>query len=163
MPITPRDPAEPPAGPDPAAATLANGVCAAPLLARGVCRLLEELGFATLTEFTLRSGRRVDVIGLDGAGQVLVVEIKTSVEDFRSDQKWPEYLDFCDLFYFAVPERFPRALVPEDSGLMIADAYGAVALRPAPLRKLNGSRRRAQTLRFGLAAAQRLTRLTDPR
>ncbi len=160
MPFTPRDPVE--TSPH-TAPSRADGACAAVLLARGVCRHLEELGYATLTEFTLRSGRRVDVIGLDGAGQVLVVEIKTSVEDYRSDRKWPEYLDYCDLFYFAVPERFPRDLLPEDCGLMAADAYGAVVLRPAPLRRLNGSRRRAQTLRFGLAAAQRLTRLTDPR
>ncbi|MCG8354462.1 MAG: MmcB family DNA repair protein [Kiloniellales bacterium] len=146
-----------------APAATGSGRAEAPALARGICRLLEDLGYATLTEFTLRSGRRVDVIGLDGAGQVLVAEIKTSIEDFRSDQKWPEYLAFCDLFFFAVPERFPREVLPEDSGLIVADPYGAVILRDSPLRKLNASRRRAQTLRFGLAAAQRLTRLTDPR
>lgn len=131
-------------------------------IARGVCRSLGELGFATLTEFTLRSGRRVDVIGLDLNGEIAIVEVKSCLADFRSDGKWPEYLDYCDRFYFAVAADFPREVLPEDCGLMVADAYGAAILREAPLARLNGSRRRAQTLRFALAAALRLGTLTDP-
>ncbi len=132
-------------------------------LARGVCRAFAELGLATLTEFTLRTGRRVDVIGLDPGGAVTIVEVKSSLEDFRSDGKWPEYLDHCDHFYFAVPDGFPLEVLPEDCGLLAADAYGAVILRPAPKRPLNGTRRRALLLRFATAAAQRLQRLTDLR
>jgi hypothetical protein len=132
-------------------------------LARGVCRALAELGLATLTEFTLRTGRRVDVIGLDPGGVVTIVEVKSSLEDFRSDGKWPDYLDYCDHFYFAVPDGFPLEILPEDCGLLAADAYSAVILRQAPKRPLNGARRRALLLRFAAAAAQRLHRLTDPR
>jgi hypothetical protein len=131
-------------------------------LARGVCRALAERGFGALTEFPLRSGRRVDVIGVNDRGDTVIVEIKTSVEDFRADQKWPEYLAFCDSFYFAVPTAFPRELVPEDCGLMIADAYGAVVLRAAPPLAMNGSRRRAQTARLAMLASLRLQRLLDP-
>lgn len=133
------------------------------LLARGVCRALAEHGLATLVEFTLSSGRRVDVIGLDRAGLITIVEIKTSLEDFRSDRKWPEYLEFCDHFFFAVPEGFPQEILPDDFGLMAADPYGAVILRESPVFQLNAARRKAQNLRFGLAAAQRLQRLIDPR
>lgn len=132
-------------------------------LARGVCRSLGELGYATLTEFMLRSGRRVDVMGIDPSGQVAIVEIKSSLEDFRSDGKWQEYLDFCDLFYFAVAAEFPREALPPDCGLLVADAYGAEVLREAPLLPLNAARRRAQTLRFALAAANRLGQIVDPR
>ncbi len=132
-------------------------------LARGVCRTLADMGIATLTEFTLRTGRRVDVIGLDPAGKVTIVEIMSSVEDFRGDHKWPEYLDFCDHFYFAVPDGFPIEILPEDCGLMAADTYAAVTLRDAPTLRLNAARRRAQSLRFALTAAQRLQRLIDPR
>ena len=132
-------------------------------LARGVSRSLRAHGFARLTEFTLRTGRRVDVIGLDDDGQVSIVEIKTSVADFRSDGKWHEYLDFCDHFYFAVPEDFPREILPEDCGIMVADAYEAQILTPAEARPVNGSRRRALILRFARAAAQRLGAFTDPR
>jgi hypothetical protein len=132
-------------------------------LARGVCRALAELGLATLTEFTLRTGRRVDVIGFDPGGVVTIVEVKSSLEDFRSDGKWPDYLDYCDHFYFAVPDGFPLEVLPEDCGLLAADAYSAVILRQAPKRPLNGARRRALLLRFAAAAAQRLHRLTDPR
>lgn len=135
----------------------------AQLLARGICRALADHGLATLTEFILSSGRRVDVIGLDRGGQTTIVEIKTSVADFRADQKWPEYLDYCDRFFFAVPEDFPRELLPGNCGLMVADAYGAAILRESPVLRLNGARRRAQSLRFALAAAERLGRLTDPR
>ena len=131
-------------------------------LARGVCRTLRAHGGAPLTEFTLRTGRRVDVIAVDDEGRVTIVEIKTSVADFRSDGKWPEYLDFCDYFYFAVPEDFPRELLPDDCGIMVADAYEALILVQAEERPVNGSRRRALILRFARAAAQRLNAYTDP-
>lgn len=131
-------------------------------LARGVVRTLHDLGQASLTEFTLRSGRRVDVIALDPGGRLTIVEIKSSLEDFRADRKWRDYLDYCDRFFFAVAEEFPREVLPPDCGLMIADGYGAVVLREAPLLRLNPARRRAQILRFAQAAAQRLARASDP-
>ncbi len=131
-------------------------------LARGVTRALHDLGQASLTEFTLRSGRRVDVIGLDPTGRLTIVEIKSSLEDFRADRKWRDYLDYCDRFFFAVPEGFPQQVLPEDCGLMIADGYGAAVLREAPLLPLAPARRRAQILRFAQTAAQRLSRLEDP-
>ncbi len=132
-------------------------------LTRGVCRALAHRGAATLTEFTLASGRRADVIALGPDGRVTIVEVKTSPADFRSDGKWPEYLDYCDRFYFAVPEGFPHDLLPPDRGLLVADAYDALILRPSEEQTINPARRRALTLRFARAAAQRLARLGDPR
>jgi hypothetical protein len=131
-------------------------------LARGVCRALGALGYAALTEFPLNSGRRVDVIAVNGAGETVIVEIKTSTADYRTDRKWNEYLEFCDAFYFAVPPAFPIALLPADCGLMVADDYGAEVLRRPAAQPMNGSRRRAQTLRLAVAAMQRLGRLVDP-
>jgi hypothetical protein len=130
-------------------------------LARGVCRALVELGYGVLTEFPLRSGRRADVIGINDRGDTLIVEIKSSVEDFRADQKWGGYLEFCDGFFFAVPAGFPQELIPESCGLMIADDYGAVILRPGPTAPMSGSRRRAQTARLAVIASLRLHRLLD--
>lgn len=132
-------------------------------LARGVCRAVEELGYAVLTEFPLGNGRRVDIIAMDGGGETLIVEVKSCVADFRADRKWTEYLPYCDLFYFAVPEAFPRDLLPADCGLMVADGYGAAILRPAPRLAMNANRRRALTLRLALTASQRLRRVLDPR
>ena len=132
-------------------------------LARGVCRAVEELGYAVLTEFPLGNGRRVDVIAMDGGGETLIVEVKSCAADFRADRKWTEYLPYCDLFYFAVPEGFPRDLLPADCGLMVADGYGAAILRPAPRLAMNATRRRALTLRLALTASQRLRRVLDPR
>ena len=135
----------------------------APLLARGVARLLSEMGYACLAEFRLRSGRRVDVVGLDGNGRLVVVEIKRSVADFRADGKWPEYLAYCDAFYFAVPGGFPVELLPDDTGLMLADRYGAEIVRLAPGNPpLHASRRREVLIRFAQAAAGRLQTLLDP-
>jgi hypothetical protein len=131
-------------------------------LNRGVCRALAALGYAALTEFPLTSGRRVDVIAVNGAGETVIVEIKASTADYRADRKWNEYLEFCDAFYFAVPPAFPLALLPADCGLMIADDYGAEILRRPASQPMNGSRRRTQTLRLALAAMQRLGRLIDP-
>ena len=109
-------------------------------LARGVSRTLRALGGETLTEFTLRTGRRVDVIAVGEDGRVTIVEIKTSLADFRSDGKWQDYLDFCDFFYFAVPENFPREVLPADCGLMVADGYEALILMPARDRPVNAAR-----------------------
>ena len=131
-------------------------------LARGVRRALGALGYAALTEFPLNSGRRVDVIAINGAGEIVIVEIKTSTADYRADRKWTEYLEFCDAFFFAVPPAFPLALLPADCGLMAADDYGAEILRRPAAQPMNATRRRAQTLRVALAAMQRLGRLVDP-
>ena len=141
---------------------LAQQMNSASLLCRGVCRALTDLGYAPLPEFSLASGRRADIFALSDRGDAVIVEIKSSVEDFRTDQKWPDYLDFCDRFYFAVPVGFPRELLPGECGLMVADGYGAEILRPAPVQAMNGSRRRAQTLRIARTASQRLQRLLDP-
>jgi hypothetical protein len=131
-------------------------------LARGLCRHFFERGFATLTEMALPTGRRVDVLALGGRGEFVIIEIKTSREDFLADRKWTAYLAYCDRFLFAVPTGFPVEILPEECGLMVADGYGAEVIRPALEAPLNAARRRAQTLRFAHAAGQRLLRLTDP-
>ena len=134
----------------------------ASLLARGVCRALDQLGYASLVEFPLANGRRADVLALDRRGQVIAIEIKSSVADFRADQKWPSYRDFADRFYFAVASGFPTALIPEDCGLMVADAFGAAVLRDGQAVTLAAARRRAIVLRFARIAATRLRRSLDP-
>jgi hypothetical protein len=130
---------------------------------RGVGRYLVNLGYAVLTEFTLANHRRADVIGLSDTGHFVIVEVKVSVADFRGDAKWPEYEDFCDQLYFAVPPEFPSEIIPDSTGLMIADSWGAEEIRSAPETGLHASRRKALTLRFARAAAQRHQRLVDPR
>ena len=138
----------------------AQGADAA-LLARGVGRLLTDMGYSPLPEFRLNSRRRVDVIGVDAKGRVVIVEIKCSLADYRADRKWPEYLDFCDCFYFAVPLDFPKDVLPTDTGLIIADAYGGEVVRPALGRPMNGNRRRGLTLLLARTAATRLGSLWD--
>jgi hypothetical protein len=125
-------------------------------LARGVQRLLVELGYAPLLELTLANGRRADVAGLSPKGEIVIVETKSGVEDFIVDLKWPDYVDYCDLFYFAVTETFPQALIPDDVGLIVADGFGGAIVRPSPRRALAPARRKAMTLHFGRVAAVRL-------
>ena len=134
----------------------------AALLARGICRALQQLGYASLTEFPLNNGRRADILGLGKSGDLLIVEIKSSVADFRADRKWTTYLDFADRLYFAVPNHFPQGLIPEECGLMVADPFGAALLRDGRTMPLNSNRRRALTLRFARIAAVRLYRCLDP-
>jgi hypothetical protein len=129
---------------------------------RGVCRLLRQAGFAVLPEFTLASGRRADVIALNPAGLIWIVEIKSSLADFRSDGKWPEYRSYCDRLFFAIPHDLDPDIMPTDAGLIIADLFGAEVVRDAPETPLHASRRRAVTLAFGRSAAQRLHTLYDP-
>ena len=132
------------------------------LLARGVGRALAQLGYAGLLEVPLANGRRADVMALGRGGEVAIVEIKSSLADFRADGKWPDYWAFCDRLYFAVAADFPRDLLPAECGLIVADAFGAAVLRESPVRPLAAARRRAVTLRFALLGAQRLRRVLDP-
>ena len=131
-------------------------------LVRGVCRYLRHLGYSPLTEFRVGDRRRVDVMGLDRAGRFVVVEVKSSLADFRADAKWPKYLSHGDRFYFAVGRDFPLDALPADRGILIADAYGAAVHRETPEQAIHPARRKAQTLRFAKAAADRLARLNDP-
>jgi hypothetical protein len=135
---------------------------AAQTICRGVIRALTQRGFATLAEMPLADGRRADILALGRDGTLVVVEIKSSVADFRADRKWPEYRQWCDHLYFAVAEGFPTELIPEDCGLMLADGFGAAIRREAPLQKLDPARRRALHLRFARTAGARLLRLVDP-
>ena len=131
-------------------------------ICRGVTRALTQRGFATLAEVPLADGRRADILALGRDGTLVIVEIKSSVADFRADRKWPEYRQWCDRLYFAVAEGFPLELIPDECGLMLADAFGAAILRDAPAQRLDAARRRALHLRFARTAAARLLRLTDP-
>jgi hypothetical protein len=129
---------------------------------RGVARLLRAMNYAHQFEFTLDSGRRADVIALGPKGSIIIVEIKSSLEDFRSDGKWPEYRDYCDQLFFAIPQSMDPEIMPGDTGLIIADQWGAEIIRPAPDTGLHASRRKAVTLSFARTAAQRLHSLVDP-
>ena len=127
------------------------------LLTRGVCKLFQDLGFGTLTEFKLANGRRVDMMAIDRNGEFVIVEVKSTVADYRGDRKWQEYLAFSERFYFAVPAGFPVDMMPDDCGLIVADPYAAAVRRESMTRKLNTNRKRRQLIRFALAASSRLS------
>jgi hypothetical protein len=131
-------------------------------IARGTRRLLRNLRFSTLMELPLASGRRADIVALASDGTILIVEIKSSLADFRADQKWPDYRAHCDRLYFAISDNLAPAIMPEDAGLIVADSFGAAVLREAPEHRLAGATRRAMLMRFAHAAAHRLHGLTDP-
>ena len=124
--------------------------------------MLSSLNYASIVEFVLPNGRRADICAASRDGEILIVEVKSSIEDFRSDQKWPEYCDFCDRFYFAVNADFPQDLVPGNVGLIIADRFGAEIVREGACERLAAARRKALTLRLARAAAMRLHALADP-
>jgi hypothetical protein len=130
-------------------------------VARGVSRLLIQEGFSPILEFTLANGRRLDVVAIGPDGTVAGVEIKVAIPDLKGDLKWPEYLEFCELFYFAIPPDFPDEMVPPGTGLIVADRYGGAIVRPSPIVELHASRRKALTLRFAKVAAERLAMALD--
>ena len=125
-------------------------------VARGVSRLLLQEGFSPILEFTLANGRRLDVAALGPDGTVMGIEIKVALADLKGDTKWPDYLEFCELFYFAIPPDFPDEHVPAGTGLIVADRYGGAIVRPASPAAIHASRRKAVTLRFAKVAAERL-------
>ena len=129
---------------------------------RGACRLMRQAGHSVLLEMPLPDGRRADIFAVGRGGGVTIVEVKSSIEDWRADLKWPDYRDWCDQLYVAVPVDFPRALIPEEIGLIVADAYGGEILRhPAP-RALAAARRKSLLIDCARLASERLARLEDP-
>jgi len=143
-------------GATPGATPAAADIC------RGVGRLLRAHGLASLPEVPLANGRRADLVAIATDGEIWIAEIKSSLEDFRSDNKWPEYRAFCDRLFFAVAPAFPRDVLPADTGLVVADRYGGEIVREAPQHRLAGARRKAMTLRLVHAAALRLQSVLDP-
>ena len=146
---------------DPCAPTAPPRLLAAADIGRGVARLLSAHGMAPVPEVSLANGRRADMVAIAGGGEIWIVEIKSSVDDFRADRKWPEYRAYCDCLFFAVAPAFPRDILPVDTGLIVADRYGGEVIRDAPAHRLSGARRKAITLRVVHAAALRLQAAAD--
>ncbi len=122
---------------------------------RGARRYLRACGFAVIGELPLPNGRRADLVALAPDGGLRIVEVKSSQEDFRADQKWTWYRDYCDRFYFAIPVDLDAGPFPEDAGLIVADAHGAMVAREAPALRLPPASRKAMLVRFGALAAER--------
>lgn len=137
-------------------------------VARGVSRLLLRHDYVCLCEVPLANGRRADLMGVDARGRIIIVEIKVSRADLLGDGKWPEYLDYCDRFFWAVPQGFDlgpfetEAFQPAVAGLIVADRYDAAIAREAALSSVPAPRRKSATLDFGRRAARRLLGHLDP-
>jgi len=129
---------------------------------RGAIRVLRAHGLVAVTELPLANGRRADIVGVSDKGEIWIVEIKSCLADFRSDGKWPSYWEFCDRLWFAVAQDFPVEVLPEETGLILADRFGGEIVRESPTEALASARRKAMMLRFGRTAAERLTVLADP-
>lgn len=131
-------------------------------VARGTARLLLRHDCLAIAEVSLGNGRRADLMGLCPKGNVTIVEIKVSRADLLGDAKWTDYLDYCDRFFWAIPEHLDRQLLdrpellPDRAGLIVADRYDAAVVREPAHVALAPSRRRAETLRFARRAARRL-------
>ncbi|WP_045837446.1 MmcB family DNA repair protein [Hyphomicrobium sp. 99] len=129
---------------------------------RGTQRLLRSLDFESVSEVSLANGRRADVLGIRRDGEIWIVEIKSSIADFRADQKWPEYRDYCDALLFAVAADFPSEILPVDTGLILADAYAGEMVRTPPHHPLPAARRKAVTIALARTASMRLHAERDP-
>lgn len=135
---------------------------AALTIQRGTSRLLRQYGLTPVPEVTLPNGRRADLLAVGRKGEIWIVEIKSSVTDFQVDQKWPEYLAYCDRLFFAVGPDFPLVLLPDEAGHIVADAYGGTLLRDAPEQRLAAPTRKVLTLLIARLAAGRLHQAMDP-
>ena len=137
-------------------------------VARGIRRLFARNDIWCLPEMPLRNSRRADLMGIDPKGHIIIVEIKVQRGDLLGDGKWPDYLDYCDRFYWGVPpdlDRLPLEgadYLPESCGVIVADGYDGEILRPAPLRPLAAARRKVETERLARAALRRLAVAGDP-
>lgn len=132
-------------------------------VARGVARLFSRHDIMVLSEVSLPNKRRADLMGVDAKGQIVIVEIKVSRADLLGDNKWTEYLDYCDRFYWALPGEFDISpldrpdFMPDRAGLIIADAYDAEMVRSAATHALAPARRKTETMRLARRSMQRLS------
>ncbi len=131
-------------------------------IARGTARLLHALGYCVVSELPLASGRRADLAALGTDGEILIVEVKSSVADFRADQKWMDYRMHCDRLFFSTSAEVPCDIFPKDTGLIVADAFGAQIICEAPEHRLHASTRKTMLIAIARAAALRLQSLIDP-
>ena len=125
---------------------------------RGAARLMLDMGYAPLLEVCLPNGRRADVMALGPKGDIVICEVKSGLEDYRVDRKWPEYAPFCDAFFFAVAPEFPQDVLPNEPGLIVADGFGGAVVREAAPTPLAPARRKALTLAFARLGALRTMR-----
>ncbi|MEX0502369.1 MmcB family DNA repair protein [Alphaproteobacteria bacterium LSUCC0719] len=123
-----------------------------------VANMFIERGDACLREFTLRTGRRVDIIAIGNGGEITIVEVKSSRQDFLSDRKWHEYPEWADRFYFAVADTFPREILPDSDmcGVIITDGFDCLEIQPAPESRLAAQRRNHLVKRIAHIAMRRL-------
>lgn len=137
-------------------------------VARGICRLFARNDIWCMPEMPLRNGRRADLMGMDAKGRIIIVEIKVSRADLLGDGKWPDYLDFCDLFYWGLPPALDRAplegeaFLPQRCGVIVADGYDAEILRPAASVPLAAARRKVEIERLARASLRRMVVAGDP-
>ncbi|WP_299195926.1 MmcB family DNA repair protein [uncultured Erythrobacter sp.] len=137
-------------------------------VARGITRLFARNDIWCLAEVPLKNNRRADLMGVDAKGLIVIVEIKVARGDLLGDSKWPDYLDFCDRFYWGVPPGLDRAPLeteayqPDKCGVIVADGYDGEILRQAPLDPLAAARRKVQVERLARIAMRRHTALLDP-
>ena len=133
------------------------------IIARGVMRHFAQIGLSSLSEFSPTRGLRVDIITLGMSDEIWIVECKSGQNDFKSDKKWQNYLNWCDRYFWAVDANFPIGILPSDTGLIIADAYDASILRDSPLNKLSAARRKKIMNSVARSACNRLLLHTDPK
>ncbi len=138
-------------------------------VARGIMRLFARNDIWCLTEMPLRNNRRADLMGIDAKGQIVIVEIKVARGDLLGDNKWTDYLDYCDRFYWGLCPQLDRTPVeseefrPDACGVIVADSYDAEIIRPAPLAPLAAARRKVEVERLSRTAMRRMTALIDPK
>ncbi|MEL7428511.1 MAG: MmcB family DNA repair protein [Pseudomonadota bacterium] len=128
---------------------------------RGILSGMQESDLVFIPEFALPGGRRADLIGIDAKGMITIVEIKSSIADFKADNKWHEYRDYSDRFYFATHQEVPRGIFPESEGLIIADAFGCAIIRESETDRLAAATRKSLTIKIARAAALRLQTISD--
>ena len=147
---------------DDIAASDAGSVC------RGIQRLFARNGVWLLAEMPLRNGRRADLMGVDAKGRVIIVEVKVQRGDLLGDGKWPDYLDYCDRFYWGLAPDLDRSVLESDNfrpdccGIVVADGYDGEVIRPAPLQPLAAARRKLEVERIARTAMRRATVAADP-
>ena len=140
----------------------------APTVCRGIQRLFARNDIWLLSEMPLRNGRRADLMGVDPKGRIVIVEVKVQRGDLLGDGKWPDYLDFCDRFYWGLPPTIDREILDRDDyrpdccGIVVADGYDGEIVRPAPLHPLAAARRKVEVERIARAALRRATVAGDP-
>ena len=87
--------------------------------------IVEEVGLPIDKDWT--KSLRADLMEVTKENRLIIYEVKSSMADYRSDNKWQGYLKHCELLYFIAPTKVAKVIkeeTPSNVGVYATNEFG---------------------------------------